>query len=55
MLREVVDQFGRESTLLAAVARDLLQLLFPYDTALPALISRLADRLAEMLDRILEL
>ena len=54
-LREVLDQFGRESALLATAAREVLQVLFPYDKALPKLLSRLADRLAEALKRVLEL
>ena len=51
----MLAQFGRESALLATVARELLQVLFPYDTALPKLTSRLAKQLAEAPDRILEL
>ena len=53
-LREVLAQFGRESALLAMAAREVLQVLFPYDTALPELISRLTRQLAEAPDRILE-
>ena len=54
-LREVLAQFGRESALLATAAREVLQVLFPYDTSLPELLSRLARQLAEAPDRILEL
>ena len=52
-LQEVLGQFGRENAQLAKAARELLQVLYPYDTALPALISRLAERLAEAPDQFL--
>ena len=36
----MLAQFGRESALLATAAREVLGVLFPYDTTLPELISR---------------
>ena len=52
-LQEVLGQFGRENAQLAKAARELLQVLYPYDTALPELISRLAAQLAEVSDQVL--
>ena len=54
-LREVLAQFGRESALLATSACEVLQVVFPYDTSLPELISRLARQLFKAPDRIQEL
>ena len=53
-VREVLAQFGREAVALVAAARKVLQALWPNDAA-PALISKLAERLAESPNRILEL
>ena len=53
-VREVLAQFGREAVALVAAAREVLEVLWPDDEA-PALISKLADRLAEYPNRILEL
>ena len=51
----MVAQFGRESALLATAAREVLEVLFPFDTDLPELLSRLAHQLTEAPYRILAL
>ena len=53
-VREVLAQFGRETVALVAAAREVLQVLWPNDSA-PAIISKLADQLAKSPNRILDL